>query len=341
MTRHAAILGCLGPVLTVEETAFFRDVRPWGFVLFKRNVETPDQVRALTAALRETVDDPNTPILIDQEGGRVQRLGPPHWRRYPPGRAYGALSTNDPLIRREITRLGARLLAHDLSAVGINVDCVPVLDVPVPGAHDIIGDRAYGETVAAVATLGRAAAEGLIAGGVLPIIKHMPGHGRSMADSHETLPVVEASLAELEAVDFEPFRILSDMPMAMSAHVVYTAVDPRNPATTSRTAIRQVIRGSIGFDGLLMTDDLSMKALDGDFETRARKALAAGCDMILHCNGRMDEMKAVVAGARTLAGKAKRRADAALARLARSPEPFDVEAGIARFDAAFDGRLAA
>ena len=341
MTRHAVILGCLGTTLSAEETAFFRDVRPWGFVLFRRNIETPDQVRALTAALRATVDDPNTPILIDQEGGRVQRLGPPHWRKYPPGRAYGTLTTNDPLVRREVTRLGARLLAHDLSALGINVDCVPVLDVPVPGAHDIIGDRAYGETVAEVATLGRAAAEGLIAGGVLPIIKHMPGHGRSMADSHENLPVVEASRAELEAVDFEPFRILSDMPMAMSAHVVYTAVDPRNPATTSRTAIRDVIRGSIGFDGLLMTDDLSMKALQGDFEARARKALAAGCDMILHCNGKMDEMKPVVAGTKVLAGKAKRRADAALARLARSPEPFDVEAALARFDAAFDGRFAA
>lgn len=341
MTRHAAILGCLGPVLTAEETAFFRDARPWGFVLFKRNIESPDQVRALTAALRATVDDEQAPILIDQEGGRVQRLGPPHWRRYPPGRAYGTLATNDPLFRREITRLGARLLAHDLSALGITVDCVPVLDVPVPGAHDIIGDRAYGETVAEVAALGRAAAEGLIAGGVLPVIKHMPGHGRAMADSHEHLPVVDAPLAALEAVDFEPFRILSDMPMAMSAHVVYTAVDPTHPATTSRRVIRDVIRGSIGFDGLLMTDDLSMKALKGDFERRARSALAAGCDMVLHCNGRMDEMKAVVAGTKPLAGKAKRRADAALARVARSPEPFDVKAALARFDAAFEGRFAA
>ncbi|MDP1736354.1 MAG: beta-N-acetylhexosaminidase [Caulobacter sp.] len=341
MTRHAVILGCLGTALTAEETAFFRDVRPWGFVLFKRNVESPDQVRALTAALRATVDDPAAPILIDQEGGRVQRLGPPHWRRYPPGRAYGTLTTNDPLVRREIARLGARLMAHDLHALGINVDCVPVLDVPVPGAHDIIGDRAYGETVAEVATLGRAAAEGLIAGGVLPVIKHMPGHGRSMMDSHENLPVVEASLAELEAVDFEPFRILSDMPMAMTAHVVYTAVDPRRPATTSRKAISQVIRGSIGFDGLLMSDDLSMKALGGDFESRARAALAAGCDMILHCNGRMDEMKPVVAGAKALAGKAKRRADAALARLARVPEPLDHAAAVARFEAAFEGRIAA
>ena len=340
MTRLAAILGCRGPALSKQEAAFFRDVRPWGFVLFRRNIETPDQVRALTAALRETVDDPAAPILIDQEGGRVQRLGPPHWPKYPPGRAYGTLPTNDPLVRREVTRLGARLIAHDLAALGINVDCLPVLDVPVPGAHDIIGDRAYGETVDEVATLGRAAAEGLIAGGVLPVIKHIPGHGRAMADSHEHLPVVEASRADLEARDFEPFRILSDMPMAMSAHVVYTAIDPRRPATTSRKAIREVIRGSIGFDGLLMTDDLSMKALGGDFTGRARAALAAGCDVVLHCNGDMAEMRAVVGGCRPLAGKARRRADAALARLARAPEPLDVDAARARFDAAFEGRVA-
>jgi len=339
--RHAAILGCLGPVLTDDERAFFRDVRPWGFVLFKRNIESPDQVRTLTTALRETVDDETAPILIDQEGGRVQRLGPPHWRKYPPGRAFGALTTGDPLVRREITRLGARLLAHDLRALGITVDCMPVLDVPVPGAHDIIGDRAYGETVGEVATLGRAAAEGLIAGGVLPVIKHMPGHGRSMADSHEDLPVVEASRADLDAVDFEPFRILSDMPMAMSAHVVYTAIDPSGPATTSRKVIDEVIRSAIGFDGLLMTDDLSMKALKGDFETRARAALSAGCDVVLHCNGRMDEMKPVIAGTVILSGKAAQRAEAALARVATSREPFDVSEAIARFDAAFEGRFAA
>lgn len=341
MTRHAAILGCLGPVLTDDERAFFRDVRPWGFVLFKRNIESPDQVRTLTAALRETVDDEAAPILIDQEGGRVQRLGPPHWRKYPPGRAYGTLTTSDPLFRREITGLGARLLAHDLRALGITVDCMPVLDVPVPGAHDIIGDRAYGETVDEVATLGRAAAEGLIAGGVLPVIKHMPGHGRSMADSHENLPVVEASWADLDAVDFEPFRVLSDMPMAMSAHVVYTAIDPSGPATTSRKVIDEVIRSAIGFDGLLMTDDLSMKALKGDFETRARAALSAGCDVVLHCNGRMDEMKPVIAGTGILSGKAARRAEAALARVATPPESFDVGEAIARFDAAFEGRFAA
>ena len=342
MRSLAAIFGCGGPRLTADEAAFFRDARPWGFILFKRNVESPDQVRALVAALRESVDGgADTPVLIDQEGGRVARLGPPHWRRYPPGRAYGELAGNDLLARREIARLGGRLLAHDLSALGINVDCLPVLDVPQPGAHDIIGDRAYGAGVEEVALLGRAAAEGLIAGGVLPVIKHIPGHGRSKADSHENLPVVDASVAELDALDFQPFRMLSDMPLAMTAHVVYAALDRANPATTSRRVIGQAVRKSIGFDGLLMTDDLSMKALSGDFSQRARAALAAGCDVVLHCNGRMDEMTAVAAGARPLSGAAARRAKVAMGRISRLPEPFDAEAGRARFEAAFEGRWAA
>ena len=341
MTSSACILGCSGPKLTPEERAFFRDVRPWGFILFKRNVETPAQVRALTDSLRATIDRPDAPILIDQEGGRVARLQPPHWRRYPPGRAYGTLASNDPLVRREVTRLGARLIAHDLREIGVNVDCVPVLDVPEPGAHDIIGDRAYGQTVEEVAFLGRAAAEGLIAGGVLPVIKHIPGHGRARSDSHEALPVVDAPYPDLDARDFEPFRVLSDMPMAMTAHVVYSAIDAKRPATTSRKAVREVIRGAIGFDGLLMTDDLSMKALSGDFTSRAKAALAAGCDVVLHCNGDMAQMKAVARGSRPLAGKARRRADAALARIARSPEPFDAAEGRARLDAAFEGRFAA
>ncbi|RAK52364.1 beta-N-acetylhexosaminidase [Phenylobacterium deserti] len=337
MSTTAAILGCQGLTLSKEEVAFFRDVRPWGFILFKRNIDSPDQVRALTAALRETVDRPDAPILIDQEGGRVQRMGPPHWPKYPPGRAYGQLAGNDPLLKREITRLGARLMAHDLAEVGINVDCVPVLDVPAPDGHEIIGDRAYGQTPEDVAFLGRAAAEGLIAGGVLPIIKHIPGHGRAKADSHLELPVVEASYDDLLQRDFAPFRVLSDMPMAMTAHVIYTAIDKKRPATTSRKAISKVIRGEIGFDGLLMSDDLSMKALSGDFSDRAQAALDAGCDVLLHCNGDMDEMKGVVKGARPLKGRSARRAEAALARLARSPEPFDVEQGRARFAAAFEG----
>lgn len=336
----AAILGCAGTTLTREEVDFFKDVKPWGFILFKRNIADPEQVRALTAALRDTVGRPDAPILIDQEGGRVARLQPPHWRPYPPGRAYGELVANDPLTAREITRLGSRLIAHDLRSLGINVDCVPVLDVPDPKGHEIIGDRAYGDTPEQVATLGRAAAEGLLAGGVLPIIKHIPGHGRAMSDSHLELPVVKAKLLELEMRDFAPFRVLSDMPMAMTAHVVYTAIDRKNPATTSKKAIKKIIRESIGFDGLLMSDDLSMKALSGDFKQRAKDSLSAGCDVVLHCNGDMTEMKAVMSGVGKMGKEARRRAQAVMGRLVKVPEPFDVAEARARFDAAFDGKFA-
>ena len=335
MTDSACILGCAGPVLTQAEKAFFADARPWGFILFGRNIETPDQVRALTASLREAVGRADAPILVDQEGGRVQRLKAPQWPAYPTAQAYGALG------RPEIARLGARLIAHDLIAVGIDVDCLPVLDVPAPDGHEVIGDRAYAETPDAVAVLGRAAAEGLIAGRVLPVIKHMPGHGRARADSHEALPVVKASVDELDARDFAPFRALSDMPLAMSAHVIYAALDPDRPATLSKTVIDEVVRGAIGFDGLLMTDDLSMKALTGGFRDRAEAARSAGCDLVLHCNGEMAEMQAVVAGAGALDGAAVRRADAALARRPKTPEPFDVAEARARLAAAFAGRLAA
>ena len=337
MSVSASILGCAGTTLSREETAFFRDVKPWGFILFARNVETPDQVRKLVDALRETVGRADAPVLIDQEGGRVQRLKPPHWPLYPPGRAYGRLPVNDPLLKREIARLGARLIAHDLASLGINVDCVPVLDVPDPLGHEIIGDRAYGETPEEVAVLGRAAAEGLLAGGVLPIIKHIPGHGRAKADSHLELPVVEASWDELDGRDFAPFRVLSDMPMAMTAHVIYTAIDKKRPATTSKKALQKVIRGAIGFDGLVMSDDLSMKALSGDFRQRARDALAAGCDVVLHCNGDMAEMKAVAEGTGALKGQAKRRAAAALGRIARAPEPLDLAEARVRFLEALGG----
>jgi beta-N-acetylhexosaminidase len=334
MTMLAFIVGCSGPELTADERAFFRDARPWGFILFKRNIETPDQVRVLTGALRETTGVANAPILIDQEGGRVQRMGPPHWRRYPPGRAYGRAAPRDPLMRRELAHLGARLIAHDLVSVGINVDCLPVLDVPVPGAHDIIGDRAYAEEPGAVAVLGRAAAEGLLAGGVLPVIKHMPGHGRAGADSHEALPVVQASREELEEVDFEPFRVLADMPLAMTAHVVYTAIDPEFPATTSRKVMEDVIRGSIGFAGLVMSDDLSMKALSGSLRERAGAAIAAGCDVALHCNGKLDEMQAVAEAVPPLSGQALQRAERALARIRHRPEPLDPVDAHARLTAA-------
>ena len=332
----AMILGCSGPVLTEAERVFFESVRPWGFILFKRNVESPEQVRALTASLRSAVGRVDAPILVDQEGGRVQRLGPPHWPKHPPAAAY-LRATNDPLAARELARLGARLMAHELRDVGITVDCAPVLDVPTPGAHAIIGDRAYGGDPATVSQLGRAVAEGLIAGGVLPVIKHTPGHGRAGADSHHDLPVVEASREDLAVWDFAPFRALSDMPMAMTAHVVYPAVDRKRPATTSRKAVR-MIRRDLGFDGLLMTDDLSMQALSGSIGERARASLIAGCDVVLHCNGKMDEMFEVAEAAPELKGKARRRAEAALARLARDVEPFDPEAARGRLDQALSSR---
>lgn len=337
MTPGACILGCSGPVLTAAEKAFFADARPWGFILFARNVEAPEQVRALTAALREATGRCDAPVLVDQEGGRVQRLRPPHWPAYPAARSYGELPSAE---RGSIARLGARLIAYDLVQLGIDVDCLPVLDVPAPDGHGVIGDRAYAETPGEVADLGRAAAEGLMAGGVLPVVKHMPGHGRARADSHHALPVVDAEVHELEARDFAPFRALADMPMAMSAHVVYAAFDRERPASVSPTVVREVIRGRIGFDGLLMTDDLSMRALSGGFRERAEAARDAGCDIVLHGNGDMAEMRAVAAGAGQLGGKAAARADAALVRRV-PPEPFDPVEGRARFAAAFAGRLAA
>ncbi|TNC16286.1 beta-N-acetylhexosaminidase [Methylobacterium terricola] len=327
----ALILGCAGPTLSPEEAAFFRAARPWGFILFKRNVETPEQVRALTAALRETVGRADAPILIDQEGGRVQRMTRPHWQAYPSGRAY--FRAGGPEGGPALAGLGARLMAYDLAQVGINVDCAPVLDVPVPGAHDVIGDRAYGTEPGVVAAFGRAVAEGLMAGGVLPVMKHVPGHGRAGADSHHALPVVEASLAALEAHDFRPFQALADLPMAMSAHVVFRALDPENPATTSATVIREIVRGRIGFDGLLMTDDLSMNALSGSFRDRTAAAFRAGCDVGLHCNGVRAEMEEVAAAAPALAGESLRRAEAALARLRPVPATFDPAEARARLDA--------
>lgn len=330
MTTRALILGCAGKTLSAEETAFFRDVAPWGFILFKRNIGTPDEVRALTQALRDTVGRADAPILIDQEGGRVQRMGPPHWPAYPAGGRFGRLDGS----AAAMAELGARLMAHDLRNVGINVDCAPVLDVPVAGSHDVIGDRAYGTTPERVAEIGRAVASGLMQGGVLPVMKHIPGHGRAGCDSHKGLPVVETDLATLTAQDFAPFRALADLPLAMSAHVVFTALDPDHPATQSAVVIERVVRGLIGFDGLLMTDDLSMHALQGSFRGRTEAAFAAGIDVGLHCNGDLAEMRGVAEGAPPLAGPTLRRADDALACLADAAPPFDVREARARFEAA-------
>lgn len=334
----AAIYGCSGYRLTAEEHAFFADAQPWGFILFRRNVENPDQVRVLVQELRACVGRDDAPVLIDQEGGRVQRLGPPFWPKYPPGAAYLQATQGDVYAARELVRLGARLIANDLHGLGINVDCVPVLDVPVPGAHDIIGDRAYARDPATVSQLGRAACEGLLAGGVLPIIKHIPGHGRAFSDSHHDLPVVETSLAELDGWDFAPFCANSDMPLAMTAHVVFTAVDASEPATTSKAGIA-LMRERLGFGGLIMTDDLSMKALSGTLRERAERSVVAGCDVVLHCNGDLAEMAQVASGTPTLDGLAAQRADAAMARLVRAVEPLDLDAARARLSAAIEGRF--
>ncbi|MDI7774306.1 beta-N-acetylhexosaminidase [Asticcacaulis sp. EMRT-3] len=332
---RACILGLAGPELTKAEEAFFAETQPLGFILFRRNIETPGQVAALVAALKSLVEHAPL-ILIDQEGGRVRRLRPPYWPDYPPAARFAEVcATQD--AERELVRLGARLMAHDLFALGINVDCAPVLDVPQPGAHDIIGDRAYGRTARDVAVMGRAACEGLLAGGVLPVIKHIPGHGRAGADSHTALPVVDTSLDELMAVDFYPFRVHADMPLAMTAHVLYTAIDRKNPATTSKACLK-LIREIIGFDGLIMCDDLSMNALSGDLRKRARQTLRAGCDVLLHCNGQMEQMREVVTETPKLKGAALRRFEAAMNRLLAMPEPLDVAAARARFEAAVGGK---
>jgi beta-N-acetylhexosaminidase len=318
---RAAIFGLSGPALTADERAFFRDADPWGFILFARNVADPAQVSALTAELRAAVGR-DAPVLIDQEGGRVQRLRPPHWRAWPdPRPACEALAEAD---AARMLRLRYRLIAQELRAVGVDVDCAPLLDVPQPGAHPIIGDRAYAAEPGRVARLGRAVREGLAAGGVAPIVKHVPGHGRAGVDSHEALPRVEAPRAALDAVDFAPFRAHADAPMAMTAHVVFEAVDPEACATFSPAAVR-LIRDDVGFDGLLMTDDLGMGALDGPMAARVDRALAAGCDMILHCDGDPGAMRAIAAAAPRLTGRALARARAAEAARG-APEPFDVAA---------------
>ncbi len=323
MPISSLIVGCSGLTLTPQERSFYKDTNPWGFILFKRNIDTPEQTRALVAQMRECVGRDDVPVLIDQEGGRVQRLTLPHWPKYPSGRELAEGYIQDPVRGRELCRLNSLKLAHDLLALGITVNCLPVLDVPVKGAHDIIGDRAYSYDPKIVAILGRAAAEGLLAGGVLPVIKHIPGHGRAGADSHHDLPIVTASRKKLMSQDFMPFQCLADMPAAMSAHVVYTALDKDNPATTSRKVIRQIIRKSIGFNGLLMSDDLSMKALTGTFRERTEACFAAGIDIALHCNGDMDEMRKAAEGAPALIGKAKRRCEAALARIKHKVEPIN------------------
>jgi beta-N-acetylhexosaminidase len=324
MAPRAFISGLSSLTLTPDERAFLREAGPWGLILFKRNIQDRAQVSELVSEAQHELGR-DAPVLVDQEGGRVQRLGPPHWPAYPPGAAYGKLYDRDPAAGLEAARLGARLIASDLAELGISVDCLPLADVPVGGADAVIGDRAYGETPAKVAAIAAAIAEGLANGGVLPVLKHIPGHGRANADSHKSLPVVSADRATLEETDFAAFRPLKKLPLGMTAHVVFKSIDPMHPATTSATMIGEVIRGFIGFDGLLMGDDISMGALSGTIAERARASLKAGCDLVLHCNGRMDEMREVAAEAPELSGQGGRRADAALAAR-KAPSPIDLNA---------------
>src|SRR5450631_1198554 len=335
MSSRAFITGVSGPELTAAEREFIATERPWGFILFKRNIETPAQVVKLVRELRESVGNPEAPVLIDQEGGRVQRFGPPHWPVYPAGAVFGLLYDIDRSAGLSAARLSARLIAADLIELGVTVDCLPLADVPVSGADAVIGNRAYGTEPGKVAAIARAVTQGLEQGGVLPVLKHIPGHGRATADTHFRLPEVETSRAELERTDFAAFQPLADLPMAMTAHIVFSALDPAHPATTSATIIEQVIRGAIGFQGLLMSDDVSMNALAGSIAERTRAIVAAGCDMVLHCNGKLDEMREVARETPELSGEALERAGRALASR-RAPQAFDRFAARAELDALID-----
>jgi beta-N-acetylhexosaminidase len=336
MTARAFITGVSGTALTTHERSFLREAEPWGLIVFKRNVETPSQLRALVADFREAVGRADAPVLVDQEGGRVQRLGPPHWPSYPAGAQYGRIWDRDPASALEAARMGARLIAGDLIALGIDVDCLPLADVPTAEADPVIGDRAYGESADKVAAIAGAIADGLMQGGVLPVLKHLPGHGRATADSHHRLPTVTADRSSLESVDFAAFRPLAGLALGMTAHVVFYAFDPVAPATTSVTMVQDVIRESIGFEGLLMSDDISMGALSGSLAERSVAALTAGCDVILHCNGKIGEMREVAGAVPALAGAAGRRAAAALA--ARRPPKREID--LAEIRRAFAALLA-
>jgi len=324
MAARAFITGLSGLNVSANERAFLREAQPWGLIIFKRNVNTPQQATELTKSFRDAVGWA-APVLVDQEGGRVQRLGPPHWPIFPPGARYGAIYDRDVASGLAAARLGGHLIAAELSVLGIDVDCLPLADVLVPGADPVIGDRAYGTEPGKVAAIAGAIAQGLLAGGVLPVLKHLPGHGRASVDSHAKLPVVDTDRATLESTDFAAFRPLASLPLGMTAHVVFSAIDPVAPATTSVTMVREVIRGFIGFRGLLMSDDVSMKALSGTIAERSRAAFAAGCDVVLHCNGDLNEMSAVASQAPELKGAAAKRAEAALAQR-KAPEEFDVDA---------------
>jgi len=335
----AFISSCAGLALSDAERRFFDDARPCGLILFARNCATPKQLRALVASFKDAVESDDVLVLIDQEGGRVQRLRPPNWRNMPPARCYGVLYESDPEMAQQAAFAGARLIAQELRDADITVNCTPVLDVPQKGAHEIIGDRAFSTDPEVVIALGRAVMEGCLAGGVLPVIKHVPGHGRAGADSHLSLPRIDASEAELRAVDFRPFQALRDAPLAMTAHVLLPAFDDRRPSSVSPVIMGEVIRDLIGLTGLVMSDDLGMKALGGTFAARARGVMAAGCDVGLHCSGDLAEMVEVGSAVPPLAGVAAERFARARVYL-HDPQPFDVEAAMARVTEAAGTRVA-
>ncbi|KZK82529.1 Beta-hexosaminidase [Pseudovibrio sp. Ad46] len=320
MFLKSFISGCLGPELRAEDKAFFRDQQPFGLILFARNMETPAQIRRLCADFREAVGRADAPVFIDQEGGRVQRFGAPHVPVYPAAGTIGRLYAQDVEAAKRAAYLHALLIGLDLRDLGLNANCIPCLDMPIEGASNIIGLRAYGSDVALVSDLGRAAMDGCLAAGVMPVMKHMPGHGRALVDSHLSLPEVTSPLEELEARDFLPFKSLRDCPMGMTAHIVFKEIDGDHPVTQSSYAIQKVIREAIGFDGVLISDDISMKALGGDLKSRVEKIVAAGCDLVLHCNGELDEMKTVASAVPEIDGK---RAERIKAAMQRNTQVFD------------------
>jgi beta-N-acetylhexosaminidase len=324
----AFISGCSGTSLNDAERRLFAESRPCGLIVFARNCATPDQLRALVASFKDAVESEDVLILIDQEGGRVQRLRPPHWRNMPPARCYGRMYEKDAKAGRVAAFAGARLIAQELFDLGINVNCTPVLDVPEAGAHEIIGDRAYSTNPDVVAALGRSVMDGTLAGGVLPVIKHVPGHGRARADSHLSLPRIDVAERDLRAIDFRPFQALRDAPLAMTAHVLLPCYDERRPASVSPVIMREVIRGLIGLEGLVMSDDIGMKALGGPFADRARDVIAAGCDVALHCSGDFAEMVETASAVPPLDGVAAERFARARSFL-RAPEPFDAAEAMA------------
>lgn len=335
MTK-AFITGCSGTRLSADERRLFDHERPWGLILFARNIRDAQQIRDLVADFRDVVGNPDAPVLIDQEGGRVRRLRPPLVQDYPPGAVYGKLHASECEAGLRAAWLCGRLIGADLADLGITVDCLPIVDVPRGDTSDVIGDRAYGSDPEVIAGIGRAMTDGLAAAGVLPVLKHIPGHGPATVDSHLALPVVDTDLETLRRLDFVPFRALCDLPLAMTAHVVYTAIDGQACATCSPTVIDTIIRGELDYQGCLMSDDVSMKALGGEMQARVRSLFQAGCDLALHCNGDFAEMRDVASASPVLAGEPLRRADAAIAAR-RQGEPMDREALQAEFAALLAG----